>query len=135
MSREIRVVAGIVWRGAEFLAVDRPEGKAFARMWEFPGGKIVSGESPEDALVRELREELRITATAFGYWREKSHQYDGLLVHLTFFHVHAFRGVPFPAEGQTLAWLAPGRTGSRAFLPADVEIVEALKTYAGPKGF
>jgi 8-oxo-dGTP diphosphatase len=135
MSREIRVVAGIVWKGAQFLAVDRPDGKAFAHMWEFPGGKIIPGESAEAALARELQEELRITPTAFGFWREKSHQYDGLLVHLTFFHVHAFRGAPFPAEGQSLAWILPGQTGTRAFLPADVEIVEALKTYAGPKGF
>ncbi|WP_449242008.1 (deoxy)nucleoside triphosphate pyrophosphohydrolase [Desulfovibrio sp.] len=132
--REIRVVAGIIWRGREFLAVDRPEGKDFAHMWEFPGGKIGPGESAEDALVRELREELRITATSFSAWREKRHDYAGFTVHLTFFHVHAFMGEPYPAEGQALAWVRPEEPGGLAFLPADVEILEALKRYDGPRG-
>lgn len=122
----LRVVAGVIWRDGRFLAVERPEGKAFAHWWEFPGGKIRPAESPVEALVRELREELRITATAFSYWREKTHAYEEFTVHLTFFHVRAFTGEPFPMEGQNLAWLAPGRPDGRPFLPADLELVQAL---------
>ena len=67
------VVAGIIWQGGRYLGVGRPVGKPMAGAYEFPGGKIEPGETPEAALGRELREELDITPTAIAFFREKAH--------------------------------------------------------------
>jgi len=120
------VVAAILWRDDRFLAVRRPPGKPMAGMWEFPGGKIVRGETPADALARELREELGVTPLQAVFWKEKVHAYPELTVRLVFFHVRAFRGEPVPLEGQTLAWLTPDEALAYPFLAADTDIVRAL---------
>lgn len=73
--RTITVVAGIVWRGDSFLAVRRPEGKPHAGFWEFPGGKVEYGETLEQALARELHEELGITPICMQAWRVVRHIY------------------------------------------------------------
>ena len=84
-GRVIRVVAAVVWRGEELLMTQRPPGGVLGLQWEFPGGKIEAGESPEAALVREVREELGVAATAHEVMRCHSHRYPhGLEVELTF---------------------------------------------------
>ncbi|GFK92605.1 CTP pyrophosphohydrolase [Fundidesulfovibrio magnetotacticus] len=122
----IHVVAGILWRDGLCLGVRRPEGKAHAGLWEFPGGKVEAGEDPAQALVRELREELGIEAREPRYWREKIHEYPGGIVRLSFFHIRDFKGVPRPLEGQGLRWLTPAQARELPFLEADRDIVEAL---------
>jgi len=122
----IDVVAGILWREGRYLGVRRPEGKAHAGLWEFPGGKVEPGEDPAAALVRELAEELDIQAGAPQFWREKIHEYPGLTVRLFFFHIRDFKGVPRPLEGQGLRWLTPAEGVSLPFLEADQDIVEDL---------
>lgn len=120
------VVAAVTWRDGRFLAVERPEGKAHAGWWEFPGGKVEPGESLEQALVRELREELGFTATRLKFWREKRYVYPQGPVHLYFFHVLKFSGEVAPQEGQRFAWYAPGEADVNIFLPANADIVPAL---------
>ena len=122
----VDVVAAVIWRDGRYLGVRRPEGKAMAGAYEFPGGKIEPGETPEVALVRELREELGIVATAIAFFREKAHSYEHLSVHLHFFHVRAFAGEPLPLEGQDMEWLTPEEGRTRPFLEADRDIVDAL---------
>lgn len=122
---EIDVVAAIVWRGRKFLAVCRPPGKPQAGYWEFPGGKVEAGESLEEALARELEEELDIRPTTWGFWREKRHAYEHIRVRLHFFHVHQFSGLPVPREGHEFKWLEPGEADV-PFLEADEEIVRQL---------
>ncbi len=124
----IDVVAGIVWRGAEYLAVERPAGTRQAGFWEFPGGKVETGESLETALVREFEEELGIRPTVFEFWREKVHAYEHITVRLFFFHIRGFEGDIRPLEGQRMAWVVPGGHGGIPFLPADLEIVHLLET-------
>lgn len=123
---EIDVVAGVIWRGGRFLAVRRPEGKPQAGLWEFPGGKVEPGESREEALARELHEELGLIPTTWAFWREKRHDYGRLRVRLHFFHVHQFAGRPTSREGHELAWLAAPEAREYPFLEADMEIVAAL---------
>jgi len=125
---KIEVVAGVVWRDGRFLAVERPKGKAMAGLWEFPGGKIEPGETAEAALVRELAEELGVTALKVAFWKEKTHAYSALRVRLHFFHVHAFAGTLRPLEGQRMIWLSPGEAPGLPFLEADQDIVQELMT-------
>lgn len=122
----IDVVAGIIWRGEKFLAVRRPEGKAHAGSWEFPGGKVESGESLGAALGRELEEELGLRVTDAEFWRQCEHVYPNISVRLHFFHVRGFDGEPRPLEGHGLSWVTPREACDLAFLEADTAIVRAL---------
>ncbi len=125
-AKPIDVVAAIIWRDGRFLAVDRPQGKSMAGWWEFPGGKVDEGETDDQALVRELHEELGITPTMFDYWREKIHVYEHATVRLRFYHVRAFLGEPSGLEGQRLKWLFPHEPPGVPFLPADEEVLAQL---------
>jgi 8-oxo-dGTP diphosphatase len=122
----VAVVAAIIWRDGRYLGVRRPASKAMAGAYEFPGGKIEPGETPEQALSRELCEELGIRPVAIAFFREKAHSYQHLSVHLSFFHVRAFDGEPLPLEGQEMEWLTPEQGRERPFLEADRDIVDAL---------
>jgi 8-oxo-dGTP diphosphatase len=128
----IDVVAAVIWREGRYLGVRRPNGKPMAGAYEFPGGKIEVGETPQVALCRELREELGITATAIAFFREKAHSYEHLSVYLHFFHVHAFTGEPKPLEGQDMEWLTPQEARTRPFLEADRDVVEELASGKAP---
>ncbi len=125
----IEVVAAILWRNGRYLAVERPEGKAMAGMWEFPGGKIEPGETAGEALVRELAEELGVTAEQFVFWKEKTHAYPSLRVRLHFFHVREFSGTLEALEGQRMEWVTPDEAQALSFLEADRDIVRDLTAY------
>lgn len=133
MKPTIEVVAGILWRGEEYLAVERPEGFNMAGWWEFPGGKVEPDESPEAALVRELEEELAVSVRELKFWRDKTHEYEKYFVHLQFYHVTSFDGEPQSVEGQRMCWVRPENALEAVrFLPADVEIAEDLVKLAVP---
>jgi 8-oxo-dGTP diphosphatase len=131
MNPEIEVVAAILWQDGRFLAVKRPEGKPMAGFWEFPGGKVEPGEPLEAAVVRELAEELDVIPVDMAHWRDLTHHYPQLTVHLSFFHIHGFKGVPRPLEGQGLRWLTAAQALDYPFLEADREIVGALLASPG----
>ena len=126
----VAVVAAVIWRGGRYLGVRRPAGKPMPGAYEFPGGKIEPGQTPEAALARELGEELGILPTTFAFFREKAHAYDHLSVRLYFFHVHAYAGEPQALEGQDMEWLTPQQALTRPFLEADRDIVAALAAMA-----
>ncbi|WP_165175140.1 (deoxy)nucleoside triphosphate pyrophosphohydrolase [Desulfovibrio sp. ZJ369] len=126
--RDIEVAAGIIWRNGRFLAAQRPTDKPLEGYWEFPGGKLEGGESPAEALARELAEELGIGVRKAAFWQSLSHSYAerGFRVRLHFFHVTAFTGEPCPAEGQNLRWISPAEAAHLPFLPADAGVLAQL---------
>ena len=125
-TRTIDVAAGIIWRGGLFLAAQRPTNKIMEGYWEFPGGKLEAGESPEDALKRELAEELGISPLNYTHALDLEHDYPEFKVTLHVFVVDAYSGQIAALDKQTLAWLLPKEAASLPFLAADVPIVEKL---------
>ena len=121
------VVAGILWRNDEFLACKRPVGSPRSGFWEFPGGKVETQETLEQALERELVEELGIQVIACNFWHSVEHQYPDLLVRLHFFYVTLFTGEPQPLIGQSLAWMTASTTQANTFLEADRPLLALLR--------
>ncbi|NLW81517.1 MAG: (deoxy)nucleoside triphosphate pyrophosphohydrolase [Desulfovibrionales bacterium] len=122
----IDVVAGVIIKGNRFLAARRSSRMTWSGFWEFPGGKVESGESLNQALRRELEEELSIAALAFSLWKIKEKKSKEHAIRLFFHLVTEFSGTPTPREGQEIAWLTLDEAESFAFLPADEEILAEL---------
>ena len=119
-------VAVLMREDGMVLLGNRPEGKAWAGWWEFPGGKIESGETPIDALQRELDEELGVHATEAYPWLVRTFDYPEKTVKLHFFIVKAWQGEPDGREGQQLSWQNPNRLTVEPMLPANIPILSAL---------
>lgn len=101
----VEVAVGILIRGdGEFLMTSRPKGKVYESYWEFPGGKLESGESVQDALRRELHEELGIMVLGVELWRTELVDYPHALVRLNFCKVHGWEGTLTMQEGQLSSW-------------------------------
>lgn len=122
------VVAALIWEGNRFLACQRPAHKTRGLLWEFVGGKVEPGETKEVALVRECQEELGITVAVGDIFMEVTHTYPDMTVHLTLFHATIAAGTPQLLEHHDLRWITTAEIDQLAFCPADVEILEKLKT-------
>lgn len=124
---EIAVAAGVLRdRAGRALIAQRPEGKHQAGWWEFPGGKLHDAETPLEALIRELREELSIEVRSAEPLLTYRHDYPERIVELHVWHVIAFTGEPIAVEGQALRWSPIDELLETGLLPADRPIVEAL---------
>ena len=121
------VVAALIWEGDRFLIGQRPEHKARGLLWEFVGGKTEPGESKEQALIRECREELDVESQVGDVFLEVTHEYTDLTVHLTLFHASIVRGIPQKLEHQDLRWITPQEIENYAFCPADQVILDKLR--------
>ncbi len=112
------------------LLARRPEGKSMAGLWEFPGGKVEAGETPEAALDRELREELgvEICVPCLAPLSFASHTYDDFHLFMPLYILRKWDGIARPREGQELAWVRPARLRDYAMPPADAPLVAALET-------
>ncbi len=113
------------------LLARRPAGKAMAGLWEFPGGKIRDGETPEAALIRELREELAIDTaqSCLAPFTFASHAYDDFHLVMPLYLCRVWRGTPVPQEGQALAWVRPARLRDYPMPPADKPLVAMLQDF------
>ncbi|GAB6054504.1 (deoxy)nucleoside triphosphate pyrophosphohydrolase [Magnetospira thiophila] len=113
------------------LLAQRPEGKAMAGLWEFPGGKVQANESPETALVRELREELGIdvTESCLAPLTFASHQYDDFHLMMPLYVCRTWKGQVRPMEGQSLQWVRPARLAEFPMPPADLPLIPLLRDW------
>ncbi|MDH3474569.1 MAG: 8-oxo-dGTP diphosphatase MutT [Rhodospirillales bacterium] len=121
--------AALVDPDGRILLARRPEGKAMAGLWEFPGGKVQPGELPEQALIRELHEELGIDtrSSCLAPVAFASHSYPAFHLLMPLFACRVWRGEITPREGQELAWVRPARLGDYAMPPADEPLVALLR--------
>ena len=109
----------------------RPEGKTMAGLWEFPGGKVEEKETPEDALIRELKEELGldIAESCLAALSFASHSYTDFHLLMPLFICRVWKGVPEPKEGQEIRWVRSMRLGDYAMPPADNNLVSLLQDF------
>ena len=121
------VVAALIWDENRFLACQRPAHKARGLLWEFVGGKVEPGETREQALIRECREELAVTVAVQDVFMEVDHVYPDLTVHLTLFNASISEGVPQKIEHNDLRWITVEEIDQYEFCPADEEILRRLK--------
>lgn len=127
MEKITEVVAALLWEGERFLACQRPAHKARGLLWEFVGGKVEPGEGPEEALVRECREELGVTVRPGAALMTVEHRYPDLTVRLTLFHVELVEGRPRALEHNDLRWLLPEEVDLYPFCPVDQAILARIK--------
>lgn len=130
-EKKIVLVAACALADADgrVLLAERPEGKAMAGLWEFPGGKVEAGETPELSLIRELKEELGIdvSASCLAPLTFASHTYEAFHLLMPLYICRKWDGIAQPLEGQRLKWVAPARMDDYPMPPADVPLVAALR--------
>lgn len=126
--KRFEIAVGIIRNQHEeiFLA-QRSADSHMANMWEFPGGKIEQGETPEQALVRELMEEVGITPTGFSLFEKQEHQFPDRHVSLWFFLVDKWDGEPWGKEGQPSRWVAQQALEPEYFPPANAPVIAKLQ--------
>lgn len=122
------VACALVDADRRVLLAQRPEGKKLAGMWEFPGGKVERGETPEAALIRELHEELGVTtwASCLAPLTFASHTYDDFHLLMPLFVCRRYDGTPRGNEGQALKWVRPRDMRALPMPPADEPLVATL---------
>lgn len=126
MNKKIEVVAALIWSGERFLICQRPQNKARALLWEFVGGKVEIGETKEDALVRECKEELEVILSVKDLFMEVTHEYPDVTVHLSLFNATILEGEPKKLEHNDIKWITPKEIPNFNFCPADEEILEKI---------
>ena len=120
------VVAALIWKNNKFMICQRPAHKARGLLWEFVGGKVESGETKEQALIRECKEELNILISVGDIFMDVIHEYPDLTVHLTLFNANIADGEPKKLEHNDIQWITPSEISSYELCPADKEILEKL---------
>ena len=122
----VEVVAALIWADDKFMICQRPAHKARGLLWEFVGGKIEHGETKEQALIRECKEELNITLSVGDVFMEVLHEYPDITVHLTLFNATIAEGEPKKLEHNDIQWITPSEIVNYEFCPADEEILARI---------
>jgi 8-oxo-dGTP diphosphatase len=125
------VACALVDADGRVLICQRPQGKQLAGLWEFPGGKVEPGESPEAALIRELKEELDIDvkAACLAPFVFASHSYDDFHLLMPLYLCRRWEGFVTALEHPALAWVRPDKLGDYAMPPADAPLVAYLRDF------
>ena len=120
------VVAALIWNENRFMICQRPAHKTRALEWEFVGGKVEAGETKEQALIRECREELDVEIKVYDIFMDVVHEYPDITVHLTLFNAAIAAGIPKKLEHNDIQWITPEEIGGYNFCPADDEILKEI---------
>ena len=123
----VEVVAALILDGDKFMICQRPAHKARGLLWEFVGGKVELGETKEQALIRECREELNLLLSVGDVFMNVVHEYPDLTVHLTLFNATIAEGEPQKLEHNDIKWITPSEIPNYEFCPADREILEEIQ--------
>ena len=125
------VAVALIDRDGRILIAQRPEGKSMAGLWEFPGGKVEPGESPDAALIRELQEELGVDTrqSCLAPLTFASHAYDDFHLLMPLYVCRVWKGIPRAKEGQKLYWVRPMQLTDYPMPPADVPLVAMLRDF------
>ena len=131
MKTVLVVAVALIDAEGRVLLAQRPEGKSLAGLWEFPGGKVEQGESPEAALIRELHEELGIDtwASCLAPLTFASHAYENFHLLMPLFACRRWQGTPQPREGQTLKWVYAKDLREYPMPPADIPLIPILRDW------
>jgi len=123
------VACALVDADKRVLIAQRPEGKTLAGLWEFPGGKVEAGETPEACLIRELEEELGIVVThaCLAPFVFASHEYESFHLLMPLYLIRRWTGTPRAKEHQAIAWVKPAKLGDYPMPPADPPLVAWLR--------
>ena len=122
----VEVVAALIWENDKFMICQRPAYKARGLLWEFVGGKVESGETKEQALIRECKEELDILLSVGDAFMDVIHEYLDITVHLTLFNATIAAGEPQKLEHNDIQWIMPSEIPNYEFCLADKEILQKL---------
>ena len=125
-QRMTEVVAALIWDQDKFMICQRPAHKARGMLWEFVGGKVEPGETKEQALIRECREELAVTLAVGEPFMDVVHEYPDLTVHLTLFTAAIAGGTPQKLEHNDIRWITVDEIAQFEFCPADETILRRL---------
>ena len=120
------VVAALIWKNNKFMICQRPVHKARGLLWEFVGGKVELGETKDQALIRECKEELNVVLSVGDVLMEVIHEYPDITVHLMLFNATIAEGEPKKLEHNDIQWITPSEIQNYEFCPAEVEILKRL---------
>ena len=126
MKKNIHVVGAVIIENDKILCAQRGPAKSLPLKWEFPGGKIEAGETPQEALSREIKEEMQCIVEIGGQVEHTVYEYDFGIVHLTTYYCKLIEGKPVLTEHVEMKWLAPDELKSLDWAPADIPAIETL---------
>lgn len=127
MKKQINVVGAVIVKDGEILCAQRGGSGSLAGMWEFPGGKIEAGETPQEALLREIGEELLCEVLVGDHVETTAYDYDFGVVTLTTFYCELVAGTPSLTEHAAVRWLSPAELHTLEWAPADVPAVQRIQ--------
>lgn len=134
MEKAVEVVAALIWDKDKFMICQRPAHKARGLLWEFVGGKVEHGESKENALIRECREELAAELSVGDVFMSVMHEYPDINIHLTLFNATIKKGVPQMIEHNDIKWIKKEEIPQYDFCPADEAILKAIQNCNNANG-